>query len=568
MDTKNYIISECNHKPLPMNFSQHFKYKLAQAKTSWQLGFLGLCVGFIASLAIILLRLAIMVTQEFYMEQHDYSQLAQVNRFLLPFIGVSILLLIARISHQKFHRTGIPFVLHRQRKYYGYIPLGNSINQFFSALIAIASGFSVGREGPAVHLGAGSASLLAHTLRVPDNSRRILAACGIAAGISASFNSPLAAVVFVLEVVLQQYRIHLFLPIMVSALIGTAMSRMVFGNVHQYSDLLLPDITFTSVVPFIILGVVVGLTAVMFNRTLLTIIKRSTHLSLNIRLTLAAVIMATIGWFVPQAMGSDHGAMLLALSEQPAVSLLLLVCVSKFIATVCALGLGIPGGVIGVLYALGALLGSLIVWTVAPFFPELAQFAPMAVMICMVAMMATSLNAPLAALVAVLEMSENAAIIFPSLLVVVPAILLSQQVFNLKSLFFAQLDLQQLSYKVSPVLYNLQDTGVITIMRRKFHRLNANDPWLQINSSLPTVIAQHGEQTAYLMPSDQMGFKSNNKTLVRVKTLTDNATLAEAYQLLSPKRCGFVLIIEQGNQQPVGLVSWRSLRKHLHRAQG
>ena len=113
-----------------------------------------------------------------------------------------------------------------------------------------------------------------------------------------------------------------------------------------------------------------------------------------------------------------------------------------------------------------------------------------------------------------------------------PAILLSQQVFKLKSLFYAQLDLQKLSYKVSPVLYELQDTGVIALMRRKFNILQASDPWLEINNSLPTIVLQHGAQGQYLMPSHLMGYHNKNQTLVNIKTLSDNATLAEAYQLL------------------------------------
>lgn len=550
-----------------MNFPKHFNYQLAQAKTSWQLVALGIAVGVIASLAIILLRLAIEGIQSFYLGANDdFSALEQLNRLLLPLMGALIILLIARLTKQKFHRMGIPFVLHRQRKFYGYIPLGNSLNQFFCAIAAIASGFSVGREGPAVHVGAGSASYLADKLQIPNNTRRILAACGMAAGISASFNSPLAAVVFVLEVVLQQYRIHLFLPIMVSSLIGTAMSRLVFGNELHYSALVLPEVTLSSVMPFLLLGIIVGLIAVIFNRSLLALIKKSAKFSINIRLPLAALIVGTIGWFVPQAMGSEHGALSLALTESPEVTLILMVLIGKFIASICSLGLGIPGGVIGVLYALGALLGSLIVWLLVPLFPPLAEFAPMAVMICMVAMMATCLNAPLAALVAVLELSENTAIIFPSLLVVVPAILLSQQIFNLKSLFFAQLDLQKLSYKVSPVLFTLQDTGVIALMRRKFNLLNPGEPWLEIDSTLPLIVRHHGEQGGYLMPGAAMGHDS--KTLVKIKTLHDNATLAEVYKILSPRRLGYVLILEQGSKQPVGLVSWRALVKHLHRGQG
>jgi len=552
-----------------MNFIQGFKYHLAQPKTSWQLVSCGVAVGLFASLVIILLRLAIAAISSFYNAEHgNFVDALPYQRLFLPLGAVTFILMIVWATKHKFHRVGIPFVLYRQRKYYGYIPLGNTLNQFFSAIAAIAGGFSVGREGPAVHVGAGSASVLAQFFKLPNNAKRILAASGIAAGISASFNSPLAAVVFVLEVVLRQYRIHLFLPIMVSALIGTALSRMVFGDIHQYTDLFMPQITIHSLLPFLLLGITVGLAAVIFNRSLLKLIKHSSPISIYIRLPLAGFIMGIIGWALPQTMGSEYGALNVALTHNPEISLILMMLIGKFVATIFSLGLGIPGGVIGVLYAIGALLGSFIVWSLIPFFPQLTEFAPMAVLICMVAMMATCLNAPLAALVAVLELSENSAIIFPSLLVVVPAILLSQQVFKLNSLFYAQLDLQKLNYKVSPIIYELQDTGVVVLMRRKFNLLEASSAWANINSSLPMVVHQNGDHGQYLMPSHMMGLHSDQQTLLTINTLTDNATLAEAYQLLSPQQKGYVLILAQGTNIPVGVLSWRALRKHLHKGRG
>ncbi len=552
-----------------MRFIDNIKYPLASAKTSWQLVVLGALVGLVASAAIVCLRLGIELVQESYMHvADDFVQESYLTRFIAPLIGAAIILVIASIGHQRYHRMGIPFVLHRQRKHYGYIPFGNSLNQFFSALAAIASGFSVGREGPAVHIGAGAASLLSLRLNLPKNTTQVLTACGMAAGISASFNSPLAAVVFVLEVVVQQYRIYLFLPIMLASLIGTAVSRAFFGDIHLYSDITIPAINHTVIWPLIVLGLIIGLTAVLFNRCLLSVMERSARISMAKRLPLAGLIVGAIACFIPQVMGSDLLALDIALSEHPQIGFLLLVLVAKFVATIAALGLGIPGGVIGVLYGLGGLMGSLLIWSLIPLFPELTVFAPMAVIICMVAMMGTSLHAPLAALVAVLELSENASIIFPSLLVVVPAILISQQVFGLKSLFLEQLDLQRLSYKVSPVTHTLQDTGVLAIMRRKFNTFGTGDAWWLSNSTIPALICSASNNTEYLMTPQALGYNDDDKSLIKVPCLKDNATLAHAYELLSPRRNGYVVIVTQHSQVPVGLVSWQAVRKHLHREQG
>jgi len=551
-----------------MHLFEQIKQPLAHAKTSWQLVLLGGLAGLAASIAIVLFRLGITLVQENYMNvADDFMQESNLTRLVSPVIGAICILIIAYIGRQQYHRMGIPFVLHRQRKHYGYIPLGNSVNQFFSALSAIASGFSVGREGPAVHIGAGAASWLSVKLKLPQNTTQILTACGMAAGISASFNSPLAAVVFVLEVVVQQYRIYLFLPIMVSSLIGTAMSRAVFGDTHLYHEIVIPNLDQNVVLPLIILGIVIGLVAVIFNRCLLGIMDRTKLVSMEKRLLLAGTIVGTIAYFIPQVMGSDLLALDIALAPTPLVSFLLIVLIGKFVATVCALGLGIPGGVIGVLYGLGALMGSLIIWALVPLFPELAQFAPMAVMICMVAMMGTSLNAPLAALVAVLELSENASIIFPSLLVVVPAILLSQQVFALKSLFLEQLDLQRLGYKITPVIQSLQDTGVVALIRRKFNLYHANDQWWLIDSTLPSIICSTDGTTEFKMTAKQLGYSDDAQTAMKVPYLKNNATLAHAYELLSPRRKGYIVIVDQHSLAPIGVLSWSGLRKHLHREQ-
>ncbi len=533
------------------------KLPLSNATPSWQLVVLGAIVGLIAAFAIVAMRQSIEAIQLYFsLGHHDsFEKNGQLTRMLAPLIGALFIVLLAFIFHQKYHRMGIPFVLHRQRKFYGFIPIGNTINQFFSAIAALASGFSVGKEGPAVHVGAGSASYLSQRLNIPHNATRILTSCGIAAGISATFNAPLAAVVFVLEVVLQQYRVHSFLPLMVASLIGSTISQQFFGDNHDYAHIAITTLKLDSIGPFIVLGIIVGTAATLFNRSLLGIMKASSRMKMEIRLPLAGCIVGIIAWFIPHVVGTEAGALNIAFSEQPELSFIVLVLIGKFLATVCALGLGIPGGVIGVLYALGALLGSVIVWSLMPYLPGISPYATMAIMICMVALMASSLNAPLAALVAILEISQQATIIFPSLLVVVPAIIVAQQLFGTRSLFIEQLELQKLPYKTAPVLSSLQDTGVLSLLRRKYHcvqRFNAD----QSNEISKPIFVQPVPNTAqYFSPH----------AIEPLPTLYDNATLADVYEVLAPIRNGYVLIVTQGTNELIGFVTWRSLSKHLHR---
>lgn len=539
-----------------MNPKKSIKYPLSKAITSWQLLVLGALVGVVSALAIVAMRLSFESIQQFFsLGQYDsFEKEGQILRSFAPLLGALVILFIAFISHQKYHRMGVPFVLHRHRKYYGYIPLRNTINQFFSAIAALASGFSVGKEGPAVHLGAGSASYLSQKFNLPHNTTRILTACGIAAGISTTYNIPLAAVVFVLEIVLLRFSIQLFIPVMVASIVGSTISQYFFGDTHVYAHITITDIKLYSIAPLLVLGVIVGTAAALFNRSLIAVMKASSNVSMNLRLPLAGIIVGLIAWFVPHVVGTEHGALSIAFSQQPELSFITMILIGKFIATVCALGLGIPGGVIGVLYALGALLGAVITWSIIPYFPGFAPYASMAIIICMVALMASSLNAPMAALVAILEMSEQASIIFPSLLVVIPAILVAQQVFGVKSLFLEQLDCQNLPYKTSPVYDSLQDTGVLALMRCKFKCIdNASD---DSNNylSIPTFIKSAKQELTF--------FTSNSNNPIPV--LHNNATLADVYQKLAPTQGRYVLIIDNKSKELIGFVTWRSLSKHLH----
>ncbi|MBL0709522.1 MAG: chloride channel protein, partial [Colwellia sp.] len=134
---------------------------LALPKTSWQICLLAMLGGFTSALLVILFTLTIEQIQQLYLIKRDnYNTLDEVSRFDLPIIGSLIILFFAWLPGYKYLRTGIPFVLHRLKVAHGVITLKNTLNQYFGSAVALASGFSVGREGPAVHLGAAASSYI------------------------------------------------------------------------------------------------------------------------------------------------------------------------------------------------------------------------------------------------------------------------------------------------------------------------------------------------------------------------------------------------------------------------
>jgi CIC family chloride channel protein len=164
------------------------KKRLAVPQTSWQLCLLAAIGGFASALLVVLFIYTIEGIQSFFLpKKDDYSSISALSRFQLPIIGAVVILLFAWLTGYKYIRSGIPFVLHRLKVANGVMPFRNTVNQFIGSAAALAAGFSVGREGPAVHLGAACSSYFANRLNLPYNAIRSLSACGIAAGISACF---------------------------------------------------------------------------------------------------------------------------------------------------------------------------------------------------------------------------------------------------------------------------------------------------------------------------------------------------------------------------------------------
>ncbi|WP_299492337.1 chloride channel protein [uncultured Shewanella sp.] len=548
------------------------KDTLSQAKVSVQLCLLALFFALIASTVIVIFRSLLVWLDRFTQtQQFNFTDMIDDWRVLLPIFGAFLIWAIAKVGSKRYKRMGIAYVLHRVKLHYGKIPLASAPAQFFQALFALASQFSVGREGPAIHLGAVSASVLAEKFNLPDNSVRIMCASGIAAGISAIFNAPLAAVIFVLEVILREYKIHYFFPITISAICGALSSRLVFGNIHAFDQISVIKIPLSQYPILAISGLILGCVAAFFNFSLLTLTEKSQKWPLIQRLLIAGLLTSFIGLFLPQAIGSNEHAISEAIQADPSMMLLTAILVGKIFATVAAVGLGIPGGLIGPLYGIGALLGAVIAVFFQQWFPSLTPYIGLYAIIGMTAMMGVCLSAPLAALVALIELSDNTAIILPSMFVIIPAFLISHQFFKTKSIFFRQLEIMNLGYKVTAVNLGLQKIGVRAIMNKHFILVDNNNEQL-----LAALKEQHGhpiltytEQNDVEIVQLELHTSHTETTLLKNKMsgLPDTCTLSEVYQRLSPQRRGNVFIFEQNTQEIVGIISWEDLQREIQSEQ-
>lgn len=556
-----------------MKIITHFKKCLALPQTSWQLCLLAAIGGFASAMLVVIFIFAIEGIQSFYLsEKDDYSSLTALSRFQLPIIGAVVILFFSWLTGYKYIRTGIPFVLHRLKTANGVMPLRNTINQFIGSAVALAAGFSVGKEGPAVHLGAACSSYIGSKLNLPYNAIRSLSACGIAAGIAACFNTPVAAVIFVMEVILREYKVHIFIPVMIAAIVGSMTTSAIFGTAHEFEYFTTITLDSQHYLALVILGVVLGVIAFAFNRYLIVIIKYSARFHIVQRILVASVITGTISYFMPYAMGADLSAIDFSLQNSPELQLLLGLLVAKILMTITTLGLGIPGGIIGPILGIGAIIGTCISVLAMYFMPGNLQASDFALM-GMAGFMAATLNAPLAALLCVVEMSNQIEIIVPAMIVIASSCISSGQFFRNRSIFIMQLEVQGLAYRRPPIEKSLQRVGVIGVMQEQLIQIADND-----NKTITATISEHTShqhviikkenlqnESEYIWCQPEQKNNDNSQSIVRHKLipLSNQSTLAEAYLLLVRTREGGVYIYQDNPNDIMGIITFDAIRSYL-----
>ncbi len=431
-----------------------------------QLTLLGLITGVLAGIVIVIFRLLAEIPLGFMLQGHteNFEGLEYHWRFALPFLGAAIFGLILQFVNKKHHAASVTHVLDRIHNHQSRLPLGNFINQLLGGAWCLATGQSVGREGPAVHLGAGSGSLLGQWLGLPNNSLRPLAGCGVAAAIAACFNTPLAGVIFAMEVVMMEYSTSGFIPVVLAAVAGTTINQMVFGSGSVFHP---PAVELHSLLelPFIAMaGLVVATFAALFIRMQAL----SSELSLNqpvaLRFAIAGLLAGSVSVFTPEIMGVGYDTIDSALAGQIGLWLLVGILTAKLVVTSVSLGVGIPGGVIGPLLYMGACIGGIVGILANHLMPHEASNTGFYVILGMGAMMGAVLNAPLAAMVAILELTYNPHVIFPSMLVTVAACLTTRWVFGCDGLFQTLLAIQGKKNSMTPNEQLLSRTGVRSLL--------------------------------------------------------------------------------------------------------
>jgi CIC family chloride channel protein len=482
---------------------EHLRLRLADQRGALVLSALGLATGVLAGLVTVAFRVTIETAQRF-IAPSGFDALAQDARLALPFIGALLAIAVMGWLGRGRLRTGVVHVLERLSYNEGQLPLRNATLQFLGGALVLSCGMALGREGPSVHLGAASGSQLGQWFRIPHNSLRTLVGCGVAAAIAASFNTPLAGVAFALEVVLMEFTVGSLTPVVLAAVSGATVGRLFYGSSTVF---LVPQISLDSLweLPYIVVvGIAIGAMAAAFILMIRELARVTRNYPWWLKALGAAVLIGGCGAAVPEVMGIGYDAVNLALVGRYALSTLAIVAVVKLLATGVGIAAGLPGGLIGPTLVMGAMAGGVFGHLGLGFAPMDTSEVGLYAMLGMGAMMGATLQAPLAALLALLELTGDPNIILPGMLAVVSASLTAKELFACESVFTMQMREFGLDHSNDPVAQKLRGIGVTAVMSRAVRTTPALLPAplaAALLEGTPQWIVVVGENDRVLLPA-------------------------------------------------------------------
>ena len=334
-------------------------------------------------------------------------------RVLVPVAGALLAGLIARARAAP--AQGVSNVMEAVALGRVQLSLRTTASRTASSWVSIASGMSIGREGPLIEFGGALAAAVGRSLRVSLPHLRVLVAAGTAAGFAAAYNTPFASVLFVLETIAGVASSQLLLPVMTSTVIATALARVIVGEGPIYGQRAFRSGSYAELLAFAGLGVAAALAAVAFKCVLRRCESSFERFgSQPLRAMTGGLVVGALALGIPTVAGNGYeplNALLDSTALPVAVGVLL---VAKVIATSSSVAAGVPGGIFTPMLLVGASVGTLWAQMLAAVITHPTDAGSYA-LVGMAAATAASVHAPVTAAVMVFELSGDYPIVLPLL---------------------------------------------------------------------------------------------------------------------------------------------------------
>jgi len=290
---------------------------------------------------------------------------------LIPVIGGLIVGLMAKYGSPKIRGHGIPEAMEAVLVNRSRIEPRVAILKPLSAAVAIGTGGPFGAEGPIIQTGGALGSLVGQVMHTTIAERKVLLSCGAAAGMAATFNTPIAGVILAIELLLFEFKARSFIPLVIASTLATAVHMRLLGAGPMFAVTAV-DFGIPRALPFyLLLGGVCGLAAYGFTKGLYWMDDQFEKLSIDPMWwpAIGALGLGVIGFFVPRVLGVGYDTIGDILNSHLAWQLLLVVMVAKFAALIISLGSGTSGGLLAPMFMSSAALGAVFAMLVNWIFP-------------------------------------------------------------------------------------------------------------------------------------------------------------------------------------------------------
>lgn len=342
---------------------------------------------------------------------------------VMPVIGGIIVGFMAKYGSPKIKGHGIPEAMEAVLFNRSRIQPRVAILKPISAAIAIGTGGPFGAEGPIIQTGGAIGSLIGQLVHTTASERKVLLACGAAAGMSATFNTPIAGVILAIELLLFEFKSRSFIPLVIASTIATAVHMQLLGVGPMFTVAPM-DFAIPRALPFyLLLGGLCGLAAVGFSKLLYWTEDLFEKLPIDELWwpAIGALGLGIIGYFVPRVLGVGYDTISDILNANLALKLLVVVMVAKAIALVVSLGSGTSGGLLAPMFMSSAAMGGAFAIGIDKVFPAAHLSAGAFALVAMGAVFGAASRATFSFIIFAFEITRDYNAVLPLMLVSVIA---------------------------------------------------------------------------------------------------------------------------------------------------
>ncbi len=348
-------------------------------------------------------------------------------KILAPTIGGLIVGTIVYHFAREAKGHGVPEVMEAVAVQGGRIRPRVVVAKMFASGVCIASGGSVGREGPIVQIGSALGSTIGQWLKIDQQRLRTLVGCGAAAGIAGTFNAPVAGALFAVEIILGDFGVAQFSPIVISSVAATVVSHRFLGDFPAFE---VPSYTLVhpgELFAYAAMGILAGLAALAFIRTLYSSEDFFDRMQIHpaLKAALGGALIGTIGIWLPHVFGVGYEAINEALNGTMLWYVMMILVLVKIAAVSITIGSGGSGGIFAPSLFVGAMLGGSVGTVVHTLWPVATALPGAYALVGMGAVVAAGTHAPITAIVIIFELTNEYQIILPLMISCIIATLLA-----------------------------------------------------------------------------------------------------------------------------------------------